>query len=323
MTTTHDAAVHCPSCTGTDLIPNNDGTLFCLTCRFEFDPRAVIAPPAPVAEPAGPTTVDEVLARPLELVADDRVTTAAGTLQAGELPDYEVSVCDICGRSDPHDHPEEYPDPTPEQAEAFLESLVGTRVLLEGGQWATLVGFEDDDHARIMLDSDAPLPLEPDEIERINALAVIGAPGDPNARRPVCEWCWTVHPADACASVVIDFNDILRHEPVAPAELELEVEIDDETAWMVGDGVLMFAALIIEAGLRSLKGTGADAELITPPTGFLPDDGDAIPLLEQGAAVAVAMLCKAFDLPRDVIEASLEKVRPSTREGDDNGGNSQ
>lgn len=314
MTVPGSMTIACPSCRSVDLIANADGTLFCLSCRTDFNPAAMPIPAGDYPPPYAVPSVESVLGP----------------------PDVELAVCDVCGRSDPHDHPEEAPRSGELDADAFLERLVGTRVLLEGGAWATLVGFPDDDHASIMFDGDRrDSYVSHVLVDRLLESGVVVPEDytyhttDPHtaetAERQALEDYQAEEPDENILGAyvveqnwppptVVEFNDILRHEPIPDALPGPDVEIDDETAWLVGDGVLTFACLIVEAGLASLEGVGREAQLIPSPTGFLPDDGDAIPLLEQGAAVAVAMICQAFDLPRDVIRASLDKIRPATRE---------
>lgn len=160
-------------------------------------------------------------------------------------------------------------------ADAYLETLIGSTVILEGGQPAMLLEFLDDDQVRVQ--------LRDGRVE------------------------------------TVDLSDIERSVPDAPPATIEEVDLDDETAQLVGDAVLTMACMAIEAGLGAIVGTGDDAHLIEPPAGWIPSDVDAIPLIEQAAAVAVAMIAVSFDLPRELILEVIKNVRPSTREVDDKG----
>lgn len=111
--------------------------------------------------------------------------------------------------------------------------------------------------------------------------------------------------------VVEDIDHVI--EATAPASLE-DIDMDQETAALVGDTVLTMACLAVEAGLAAVVGTGEDAHLIEPAAGWIPDDANAIPIMEQAAAVAVAMICISFDLDRAMLAAAVDKIRPATRE---------
>lgn len=160
-------------------------------------------------------------------------------------------------------------------ADAYLETLIGSTVILEGGQPAMLLEFVDDDQVRVQLRDG-----------RVEQVAL---------------------------------GDIERSVPDAPPATIEEVDLDDETAQLVGDAVLTMACLAVEAGLGAIVGTGDDAHLIEPPAGWIPSDIDAIPLIEQAAAVAVALLAISFDLPREMITEAIRNIRPSTREVDNKG----
>jgi hypothetical protein len=152
-------------------------------------------------------------------------------------------------------------------AAAYLETLTGTGVTLEGGQRATLLDFPDDDHARVQLST-----------------------GD---------------------VAVVDFNDIASADPQTVEAETPDVELDDETAEMFGGAALILACLVIEAGIASIEGEGAESTLIEPPSGWFPPDEDAVPLMEQAAAGAVSMLIQTFALPRAELQAMVAGVRES------------
>lgn len=345
MTTTSETVLPCPACNSADGIDQADGTRFCLACRNTWNPRETPIRPALALVREPELTADDVLGPPeCDPLAGYHSTPHTCGLHEGEL-DYEPSVCDQCGRSDPHTHELEPGPWSSVESEAFLEQLIGTRVLLEGGQWVTLVGFVDEDHVEILFDSELPETYastvrvaceEPDGTS--THVAFVWATDKPHAptdaeeaavldvalRDPQLKILGaSIESRNWPPATVVNFADVIRHGNVTELEPEPELELDDETAMLVGDAVLTFACLIIEAGLVSLKGEGAAAELVPSPTGFLPDDADAIPLLEQGAATAVAMLCKAFDLPRNIVANAIEAVRLSIGEGHNNGGNTQ
>lgn len=119
----------------------------------------------------------------------------------------------------------------------------------------------------------------------------------------------------------VDFGDIVAHDNVAPA-VEVDVpDIDDHTAALFGETTLIFACMAVEAGVASLEGDGPDYRLIEPPSGWMPDDDLVLPMLEQAAALGVAMLIQAFGLDRSMIATAVEQTRSglsarTTTEGD-------
>lgn len=64
--------------------------------------------------------------------------------------------------------------------------------------------------------------------------------------------------------------------------------------------VLMVSSLCLTVGLQCV-GEDEEHTLATPLTGWMPPPADGIPEAEQGAAYAVALLIRAFDLDRDAI----------------------
>jgi hypothetical protein len=144
-------------------------------------------------------------------------------------------------------------------AEAALEALAGTEVVLEGGQRATLVGFPDDDHAEVRLYG-----------------------GD-----------------DAGEVVVVDLNDVERALDAPPPVADVPLE----TAVALARVNMAVAGLVLQAGVGAVAGEYPNAELVTPPTGWLPDDADSLPAIEQGSAYAVAFLIHAFSIDRDQVLA--------------------
>lgn len=336
MTAPNPTQTTCPECQSIYVTALETGNFFCAECRHEWDP---LTPPV-VTEPAPPIVGEtetvgalaagadpgEVFTTWVDVDHDDggsgnrRTDTytymtdfphTLGEAEAAAFEHYRTdvgshvfggfavrSVPEIDNDPDPwddehetateaHDRETETADAmgasmddaldaldTPEAtralAEAYLETLIGTGVTLEGGQRATLVDFPDDDHALVRL-------------------------------------------ADG-SDVIVDFNDIVRADDGPRADELATVEIDDGTAEMFGTATLNMACLVIEAGIASIDMTGPVPVLKEPPSGwFLPDE-QAIPLMEQAAAAAVAMLIQTFALPVDVLAAAVDKVRKGTAE---------
>jgi hypothetical protein len=132
MNTDAPTTVACPTCTSTNGVPMTDGTRLCLDCRTEWNPAE--SPPLRVA----PTR------------ADDGGEVTPEVAPPAQLPNATEGA--------PHEAESAEAAPTAidtaEAGEAALEALVGTMVILEGGQLATIVDFPDDDHVRVYVGSD-------------------------------------------------------------------------------------------------------------------------------------------------------------------------
>ncbi|HET9247716.1 MAG TPA: hypothetical protein VFO15_18070 [Xanthobacteraceae bacterium] len=233
MTQTDPTTLACPSCGNTITAPLDAGRRLCINCRHEWNPndapRLRAVPTQPSGVPAPPPVVPT---RP-----------ASDTEPPGATHEAEAAADDTEGTDGP-----EW-DATP------LEALVGTLVVLEGGQVATLVSFPDDDHAEV----------------------VIGAG------------------TDAERLEVVSLNDVERSIDAPPPV----ADVPTETAVALAAVNMTVAGLVLQAGLASIAGEYPNAELLTPPTGWLPLDVDGLPALEQGCAYAVAFLVHAYSLNRD------------------------
>jgi hypothetical protein len=121
----------------------------------------------------------------------------------------------------------------------------------------------------------------------------------------------------------VDFGDIVSHDQATPEVGIVANEIDDETAAIFGNATLMMACMVVEAGVGALEGEGPDYTLIEPASGWIPEDPEIMPLMEQAAALGVAMLIQAFGLPRALIAQAVEQTRagissaPTTEGTDD------
>lgn len=59
------------------------------------------------------------------------------------------------------------------------------------------------------------------------------------------------------------------------------------------------AAQIVRAGASTLTGDGDSRRIGMPPDGFLPDDGDVIPVVEHGASYAVALIAFTYGVSNE------------------------
>jgi hypothetical protein len=248
MTMTDPTTLRCPSCGNTITAPLDGGRRLCISCRHEWNPNDAhtlrVVPPIPPEVPA-------------------------------EAPVVAVPSHPATPPPAPLDPLEGVLGPPPEVAEAeraleALYALVGTDVVLEGGQLATIADFPDDDHLEV----------------------VIGAG------------------TDSERTEVVDLNDVVRSVDAPPPVLE----VDDATARALAGVNLTVAALVLQAGLASIAGEYPNAELLTPPAGWLPLDADGLPALEQGVAYAVAFLIHAYSIDRGQVAAMAEMLFNASQE---------
>lgn len=129
MNTETTTTLACPSCGATNGVAMTDGTRLCLACRNEWNPADVPHLTVPVPEH---TEVAEV-APEAAVPAHDPYAAEGAPLGADDVlgpPASELAARD---------------------AQAALDALVGTTVVLEGGQPAVIVEFPDDDHVTVNL----------------------------------------------------------------------------------------------------------------------------------------------------------------------------
>jgi hypothetical protein len=115
--------------------------------------------------------------------------------------------------------------------------------------------------------------------------------------------------------VTVPFGDIVRELP----EVVPVVEVPDEVAVGLGKAVIAVAGLAINAGLITLDAGDDDHQIGLPPTGWAPNDRDALPMLEQGVAYAIATLIFSYQLPRDDIARVAETFLTDAQADDTKG----
>lgn len=258
MTQTTTAGTTCPQCGAAETVAMSDGTRLCLSCRNEYDPTT--APPfaqaqlPPALEPVSPPG-DNVDAQ--NATAPQGAPTAVGDVLG---PPAEI----VAER----------------EAQAALDAMIGTQVVLEGGQVARVRGFPDDDHMTVSTNDDDKMS----------------------------EW------------FDVDLNDVVRSVDTAP----VVVDVDDDTARALAAVNVAVAGLVLRAGVATLAGDDDNVQLITPPTGWLPLDADALPALEQGVAYAVAVLLFTFKIDREMVaEIATQLMADSQDEQPTKGGDEQ
>lgn len=158
MTQVDPTTLACPSCGNTITAPMDGGRRLCISCRHEWNPtdpprlRAVsdlpiVAPtPAPVEGDARPPAEPSPVPPP----------AAVAPLDAEVVTD------------------------DPAAGTAALEALVGTDVVLEGGQLATITGFPDDDHMEVVISAGT-------EAERLEVVAFGDVERSVSAPPPVAD----------------------------------------------------------------------------------------------------------------------------------------
>lgn len=107
----------------------------------------------------------------------------------------------------------------------------------------------------------------------------------------------------------VTLGDIERAIPDPEHVDDVVIHMDDDVAAQFNAAVLATAELIIKAGVATIGGTGADMAIVPPPRGYLPDTDDAMPMVEQAAALAVAMLIRMAMLDCGAIVAAIDNAR--------------
>jgi hypothetical protein len=144
-----------------------------------------------------------------------------------------------------------------DRAQAELDALVGTDVILDGGQVAKVVEFPDDDHVTVDI-------AHGDDVE----------------------------------TVTVDWNDVVRSLPRAP---EPTAQVDEVTQRAIAQTLATVTGMILQAALDAVVTEDDRSVLTIPASGWMPQDAEALMMLEQGAAYAAAALIYSFELPRDQV----------------------
>lgn len=331
MTAAATPTAPCPNCQGIYPIDLENGLRFCPECRTEWDPKAPpVAPAAPVVVPAddqGPAPLRTAagLAAAWSTVLDvDYRDKAAGVDRTDRYTHitaepHTTDQADAAARrffKENHDGEVRSTtvvlrDPADDQ-DAFLEEMA-SRVVAEdflGPRVETAAEEADRDLAEGLEQITAEMVAAAQQylddligsgvtLEGGQRATLLGFPDNDHAEVQLVDG----------SVVTVDFDTITRHDDVDPTTTVAAVDLDDGTAAMFGAAALLLACMVVEAGVRAVEGEGEDARLIEPASGWVPDDGDILPLLEQAAAGAVAILVKAFDLPKDMILAEIANIR--------------
>lgn len=331
MTATDANPTTCPNCSGVYSFRQEDGKMFCPECRTEWVPgqarpvaevsggaQEVAAPVLDVRDIAGQgdvhSTVLNVTYR--DLVAGiervDRYThlthgphteeeAARAAIDHFERPGETEWMRSTVVMVDP---PASF-DPVTAMAEAEAALAIAEIEAAETAAEEADADFvEELKDLTLMAEGEAALYLERlagtgVDLEGGQRGVLLGFPDDDHAE---------VQLRDGSV-VTVEFNDIIRADNATTEDQVLALDLDDDTAAMFGAAALTMACLVIEAGLRSIEGEGAEAHLVEPPSGWIPDDGNILPLMEQSAAAAVALLIQTFALPRELIAEAVETVR--------------
>lgn len=144
-----------------------DGNALCFACRHEWNPAQVVAIPRPTVEPAPTATVDRP---PGKLLPDDEhwrdatAETVADVLgpPAGYIPDELARARETIDELDAA-----AADVDADDAQALLDSMIGGTATLEGGQYARVIDFPDEDHVLVELSGGEQVTVELGDVDRI------------------------------------------------------------------------------------------------------------------------------------------------------------
>jgi hypothetical protein len=309
MTATNPTQTTCPSCGSIYVTALEAGGLFCAECRNEWDPNATPAPSTAGRQLGEPLHTEEDLIARVDALGSYQTVVSVHHDDGGS-GNWRADRW-VFSTAEPHDDIE-----AQAAARAHYEAEVGSTV-----ESVTIVDrvtlplpptveTVDDDTARelegFIASTDAESAAYLEQLVGTGITleggqrAVILGFGDDDA-------------IDVQLSngdyATVAFNDVV-HADNGPADVEIvEHEIDDATAEVFGMASLLLACMVIEAGVASIEGDGADAHLVPAATGWFPEDEDAVPVMELAAAGAVAMLVQTFALPRADITAMVERIR--------------
>lgn len=94
-------------------------------------------------------------------------------------------------------------------------------------------------------------------------------------------------------------------------------DVADDTVRMIGSIDLSVAAQVVRAGAAALVEDNGERRIAFPPEGWMPEDAEAIPVIEHGAAYAVAVIANAFGMPTEQlvsIATMLDDAATAARE---------
>jgi len=127
------------------------------------------------------------------------------------------------------------------------------------------------------------------------------------------DWC-TVRLQDGREERV-SVNDIERSVASQDDVAEVFTAIPDNVAYEFTTAVTMCAGMILKAGIAATRITDDGIEITQPPFGYLPDTDDAMPLVEQAAAFAVATMIQVYKLDAGQLLVALEVAEAAQTAG--------
>jgi len=113
----------------------------------------------------------------------------------------------------------------------------------------------------------------------------------------------------------VSVNDIERSVASQDDVAEVFTAIPDDVAYEFTTAVTMCAGMILKAGIAATRVTDDGIEITQPPFGYLPDTDDAMPLVEQAAAFAVATMIQVYKLDAGQLLVALEAAEAAQAEG--------
>lgn len=98
--------------------------------------------------------------------------------------------------------------------------------------------------------------------------------------------------------------------------------IPDEQITAIATTDMTIAAQCIRAAVETIEAVGSERRLTMPPEGWLPDDAGAMPVIEHGAAYAIAYLALQYGVATDDLTsiATLLDNAAEAAEGANNNG---
>lgn len=91
--------------------------------------------------------------------------------------------------------------------------------------------------------------------------------------------------------------------------------IDDPTAAVMAETYIAVAAQVVRAGAETIQERDGTRRLTLAPSGWLPFEGDEIPVVEHGASYAVAVIATLYGMSKADLFAIADRLEQSATSG--------
>lgn len=95
--------------------------------------------------------------------------------------------------------------------------------------------------------------------------------------------------------------DTIQRTIESPGSSRVEVDLPDDVAAGLAGTAVRMASLVLEAGASTVTDSPDGPTIGTPPQGWLPAETDIMPMVEMGAAFAVATMIVTLGIPAEEV----------------------